>query len=235
MWDNSKDEAGSPPYTGLPAPEKKPKARYLRPILLGVILAYILVAAFHVQILTAIGKFLVMEHEISKSDLIVCLAGRNIERGLAAAEIYRKGFGPRVFIAPEEPPDGLDLLKERGIRYPTTIDLMVTLFQELGVPKSALLIGVRPGDSTRSEAEMVRDLLEKEKFRSIILVTSPTHTKRAHLTFRSVLEDKDVRIQVMPSRYSQFRPEGWWRQRRYVREVILEYQKLVYYYLKELR
>ncbi|MDD5207153.1 MAG: YdcF family protein [Desulfobacterales bacterium] len=226
----------TPPDTGMDGPEKRsPRGRFLKPILLGVILAYILVAAFHVQILTAIGKFLVIEHDISKSDLLVCLAGANIERGLATADIYHKGLAPRIFIAPEEPPDGLDLLEGKGIHYPRTIELMVRLFQELGVPGSAILIGEHPSGSTKGEADMVRDLVEKEKYRSIILITSPTHTRRTYLTFSRVMEEKDVRIQIFPTRYSNFSAEEWWKHRKYVREVILEYEKLVYYYLKELR
>lgn len=236
MWEKFLNKDVTPPDTGMDGPEKRsPRGRFLKPVLLGVILAYILVAAFHVQILAAIGRFLVIEHETSKSDLLVCLAGGNIERGLATADIYHKGLAPRIFVAPEEPPDGLDLLEGKGIEYPRTIDLMVRLLQELGVPRSAILIGEHSSGSTKGEADMVRDLVEKEKYRSIILITSPTHTRRAYLTFSKVMEEKDVRIQVVPTRYSNFSAEEWWKHRKYVREVILEYEKLVYYYLKELR
>jgi hypothetical protein len=38
----------------------------------------------------------------------------------------------------------------------------------------------------------------------------------------------------MPTPYSKFRPEDWWKTRGYVREVIMEYQKLIYYKVKGL-
>lgn len=236
MWKKLLSSDVNLPDTGPVEREKRsPGGRVLRLVLFGMILVYILLTAFHVQILTAIGRNLVVEHEISESDLLVCLSGGNIERGLATAEIYQNGFAPRIFVAPEEPPNGLDVVKSKGIRYPSTIDLLVMLLQELGVPRSAILIGDRPSGSTRGEADMIRELVEKEKYRSIILVTSPTHTRRAHLTFRKIFEEKDVRIQVVPTRYSKFSAEEWWKNRKHLQEVILEYQKLAYYYLKELR
>ena len=45
---------------------------------------------------------------------------------------------------------------------------------------------------------------------------------------------KDFRITVVPTPYSKFRAEDWWKKRRYVREVIIEYQKLIYYKAKGL-
>ena len=37
---------------------------------------------------------------------------------------------------------------------------------------------------------------------------------------------------LMPSRYSNFKPEDWWKTSEYVKEVIIEYQKLLYYTVK---
>jgi uncharacterized SAM-binding protein YcdF (DUF218 family) len=209
--------------------------RTLKWTLFGLALLYALIASFHVQILTELGRYLVVEHAPSRSDLIVCLSGRNIERGLSAAECYHKGLAPRIFIAPEEPPDGLALLSSKSIEYPQTVDLLTGLLQNLGVPRSALLIGSRPAPSTADEAKIVEELMEREGHRSIILVTSPIHSRRSYLTFTKVLSGKDIRIQVVPSPYSKFRPEDWWKHRKYQREVLLEYQKLAYYHLKELR
>lgn len=211
------------------------RGKVLRRIAFAVVLLYVLIAVFHVRILTSLGRFLVVEQTPSKSDLIVCLAGGNIERGLGAAELYRKGFAPRIFISPEEPPDGLDLLREKGIEYPQTIDLFITLLQKLDVPRSAILKGDGFSGSTIAEARMVGDLMMRENYHSLILVTSPSHSRRAYLTFKKVLEDQKIRVQVFPTPYSNFRAEEWWRHRKYMREVILEYQKLVYYYLKEFR
>ncbi len=237
MWKEFLNSGSPVPDTGPPGPENQTgtKTRSLRWVLFLLVVLYMLVAAFHVQILQRIGGALVVEHEPSKSDLIVTLAGGNIERALASADLYHRGLAPRIFIAPEEPPDGYDLLRSRGIEYPRTVDQTVRLLQDLKVPESAIVVGRQTSNSTRREAEIVRDLAEREKVRSLILVTSPTHTRRVFWTFSKILDDLEVRIQVVPSPYSGFRAEDWWKHRKYARQVIAEYEKLAYYYVRELR
>jgi uncharacterized SAM-binding protein YcdF (DUF218 family) len=104
----------------------------------------------------------------------------------------------------------------------------------LGVPESAILTSDTPSESTVMEAELVAKLIKENHYRSVLLVTSPTHSRRAWLTFRKTIPDKEIRITVMPTSYSKFRAEDWWKTRRYVREVIIEYQKLIYYKVKGL-
>jgi uncharacterized SAM-binding protein YcdF (DUF218 family) len=157
-----------------------------------------------------------------------------VERGLASAELFAKGLAPRIFIAREPIPDGLETLKQKGIAYPESVDLVMMIFKGLGVPEAAVIRGDRPVESTFEEAERVGALIKEKKYRSLILVTSPTHSRRAWLTFRKAIPDKDLRITVIPTPYSKFRAEEWWKTRRYVREVILEYQKLIYYKAKGL-
>jgi uncharacterized SAM-binding protein YcdF (DUF218 family) len=128
----------------------------------------------------------------------------------------------------------LETLKQKGIAYPESVDLVMMIFKGLGVPETAVIRGDRPVQSTFEEAERVGALIKEKKYRSLILVTSPTHSRRAWLTFRQGIPDKDFRITVIPTPYSKFRAEDWWKTRRYVREVILEYQKLIYYKAKGL-
>ena len=240
MWLNQKKEYETPahhsnlPDTGPVEPEagKPGKAGLFRWLLFAVVIIYILLTSYSGPILTHIGRYLILDHKPQKSDLIVCLAGGNIERGLATAEAFRKGLAPRIFMAREELPDGIELLKRMDVEYPETIDLMKGLLQRLGVPGSAVITSERPVGSTFEEALLVKELVRVNNYRSLIIVTSPTHSRRAWLTFTKVFEDQSARIESMPTPYSGFRPEHWWKRRRYVREVILEYQKLIYYALK---
>jgi uncharacterized SAM-binding protein YcdF (DUF218 family) len=210
-------------------------AGYFKWIFLGIILVYVLFSYYHAPILTRVGGYLVVDSTPSESDLIVCLAGGNVERGLGTADLYSKGYAPRVFVAREEPPDGLEWAREKGVEYPESIDLMVMLLEALGVPRSAILPAEQPVGSTLEEARLVREVVKKQGYSSLILVTSPTHTRRVLLTFRKVFEREDVRLHVVPTPYSRFRSEDWWQSRKYAREVIVEYQKLIFYVLKDLR
>jgi len=193
---------------------------------------YVLLSYFHAPILIQLGKYLVVQHPLDKSDLIVCLAGGDVERGLASADLFMRGLAPRVFIAREPIPDGLEMLKQKGIAYPESIDRTAMILKELGVPESAVIRSEQPVESTFEEAERVGAVLLDNKYRSLILVTSPTHSRRVWLTFRKAIPDKEVRITVMPAPYSKFRAEDWWKTRRYVRKVIMEYQKMIYYKAK---
>ncbi len=236
-------EDSRPPEGGGPAPDAKPiepesapstKLNVFKWILIGIVLLYVLLSYFHVPILTQLGKHLVVQHPAAKSDLIVCLAGGDVERGLASADLFTRGLAPKIFIAREPIPNGLDTLKQKGVPYPESVDLVAMILKGLGVPETAVVRGDQPVQSTFEEAERVAALVKEKKYRSLILVTSPTHSRRAWLTFRHVIPDKDVRITVIPTPYSKFRAEDWWKTRAYVREVILEYQKLIYYQAKGL-
>ena len=230
------DETGTIPDATPIGPETTPSRRLnlFKWILFLAVLVYVALSYFHAPILTQMGKYLVLQHPVERSDLLVCLAGSDVERGLASGDLFARGLAPKVFISRETIPDGLETLRQRGIPYPESIDRVGMILKGSGVPESALIRNDRPTESTFHEAEAVAALMREKRYRSLILVTSPTHSRRAWLTFRRAIPDKEVRMAVMPTPYSQFRAEDWWKTRRYVREVILEYQKLIYYKAKGL-
>jgi uncharacterized SAM-binding protein YcdF (DUF218 family) len=217
-----------------PESSKTSRASWLKWIIILIFIAYVLFSYLNVPILTAMGEYLVLSHPPQKSDLIVCLAGENVENGLAAADALNQGLASKVFVAREEPPDGYQTLRQRGVAYPETIDLICMILKGLGVTESAIIKGERPVKSVWEEAEQVRELIKRKNYRSVLLITSPTHARRAYLTFRQVIGEKECRLLVMPSKYSNFKPEAWWQNRKYLEDVISEYQKLIALDLKSL-
>ena len=244
FWPKPKSTEGSrPPEDGNPMPDARPiepesapstSLSFFKWILFIVVFFYIFLSYIHGPILIQLGKYLIVQQPLAKSDLIVCLAGGDVERGVASADLFARGLAPRVFIAREPIPDGLETLKQKGIDYPESIDLVTMIFRGLGVPESAVIRSDQPVESTFEEAKRVAALIKDKEYRSLILVTSPTHSRRAWLIFRKAIPDGDFRITVMPTPYSKFRAEDWWKTRRYVRDVIMEYQKLIYYKAKGL-
>src|SRR4030042_5850333 len=196
------------------------------------VIVYFLIAFFHVPILTGLGRYLVIQNPPEKSDLIVCMGGGNIERGLAAADAYKEGLAPNIYISREKLPDGYELLDEKGIEYPEEGDLLKRLLLDLGVPESAIIRGDVEIDNSWDEARLIREEVEKRGFKSIIIITSPTNSRRSWLKFRRVFEGTDIRVLSLPSKYSEFSAEGWWKDRSYLRDVLIEYEKLIYYTLK---
>ncbi|MDB4443706.1 YdcF family protein [bacterium] len=218
-----------------PGGPKMVRATFFRWLFFGLVIIYILLTYFHAPLLTSLGKYLVVSHPPQKSDLIVCQAGANVEMGLAAAEAYQKELAPRVFVGRERLPDGYERLRKRGVNYPETKDLLVMLLDGLGVPREAILISEKPVENMIDEAGQVREIVKKKGFKSFILMTSPIHSRRAWLTFKKVFgEDKDVRILVNPTPYSNYNPEDWWKTGSYANEVVAEYVKLISYMLTSL-
>ena len=243
FWPKSKSPTGDPHDETSKIPDAAPvepetassnRLNRFKWILFILVFVYVALSYFHAPILTEVGKYLVVQHPVERSDLIVCMAGGDVERALASGDLFGRGLAPKIFISRESPPDGLETLRERGIHYPESIDRVMMILKGLGVPESAVIRNDRPMEGTFHEADAVAALVREKKYRSLILITSPTHSRRTWLTFRKALPDKEVRIAVLPTPYSQFRSEDWWKTRRYLREVILEYQKLIYYSMKGL-
>jgi uncharacterized SAM-binding protein YcdF (DUF218 family) len=213
--------------------QKMVKLTVVRWIILGFIAVYMLIAYFHTPMLTVMGKYLVVSHTAEKSDLIVCLTGSSIERGLATADAYNSGFAPRIFLTREPPPDGASVLRERGLNYPENKDLKLMLLKGLGVPRDVVTFSDQSVGSLFEEAELVKKVVEEKSYRSIIVITSPTHSRRVWLTFRKVFRGyENIKIWVTPSTYSKYNPKDWWKKGPYSQEVLAEYGRLIFNALK---
>ena len=78
------------------------------------------------------------------------------------------------------------------------------------------------------------DMAGKAGYKAVIVVTSPTHTRRAGSIFRSALDGTGVKVMLVSTKYSGFRAADWWKTERYVEEVVLEYQKLLHEMVRRL-
>jgi uncharacterized SAM-binding protein YcdF (DUF218 family) len=88
------------------------------------------------------------------------------------------------------------------------------------------------------EAEITRNyLLTRSGIDTLLLVSSAEHTRRASLLFNAAfltMEDAPV-LCCSPSTYSTFDAGKWWRDRDDIQDVLMEYLKLVNFYLFEKR
>lgn len=197
-------------------------------LLFLLVVGYAIISYYRVPILTAMGDYLILDHPLKAADLIVCTPGPPLEQSLTAAELFQKGLAPRIFIPQEPPPAGLDILREKGGRYPETRGLFVDTLKSLNVPESAYIVGKDVVDSLREEAEALKERVQKKEVRSMIVVTPPYSARRTYRVFRDILEGEGAEIMISPSRYSGFKADTWWKRDRYVSAAIMEYQKLIY-------
>lgn len=81
--------------------------------------------------------------------------------------------------------------------------------------------------NTRESLVNVAPILRREGVRSVILVTSPSHQRRAFLAARRALPG--VRIVNRPIHVEPWPPPRWWAARATRTIVLREYAKLLYY------
>jgi uncharacterized SAM-binding protein YcdF (DUF218 family) len=200
--------------------------RFLAVGLLAAIIAAALVYATRRPVLRALGGFLIVRDTSHPADAIVVLSGSVPDRILEAVDLYDAHLAPRIILTRGPMPPGLAVLRQRGVNLPEAHEENLMIAQRLGVPAAAIALIPTPVSSTFTEARIVIDYLHAQGLKSILLVTSKTHARRAGMTFRHVAGGS-IQIAMCPSPYDPFSAETWWHQHGFVRRVVTEYAKLL--------
>ena len=195
-----------------------------------------LVVALGLAALAAVplaGRILVISDPLpAHADAIVVLAGSVPDRVLEAADLYRAGIAPRIVVTRERVRRGDAALRTRGIRFPEDDELMMQALERLGVPDAAVVRLRRRANSTETEVRTIARWACRDRLRSLVVVTSRVHTRRARLILRRTLPPS-IALAVVPSRYDRFSARRWWHVRRDAKFVLSEWQKLTNYWLNE--
>ena len=179
------------------------------------------------------GRFLVVADPLPASaDAIVVLAGSLRARSLEAARLYKAGIAPRVVVTREILPPGATALRDAGVELPDSDALTRSALAGLGVPPRAIVTLRRRAYSTASEARTIARWACAHGFDSLVVVTSPSHTRRARLVLERAL-GPDVTLTMRPAPNDSFAGDRWYRVRRDAKEVLSEWQKLAHHWLRE--
>lgn len=85
-------------------------------------------------------------------------------------------------------------------------------------------------DSTEQEAAALIPCIQEQGWRSVVVVTSNYHTRRAGILWRRRIRKSDptttLAIDGVPD--PEFHAQGWWRDRRSAKTWFLEFTKLVW-------
>ncbi len=165
---------------------------------------------------------------LEKADTIFVLSGHTICRAPKAAELFRKGYAPRLLVPGGYYSDYLLLLLGEHL---TDAEVAARILIRLGVPREAMTV-VKGGTSTYEEALILREYIEKHQADSIIVVTSHLQSRRARWTFRKVLRDRGTRLLFVEAANPTFTAQDWWRHEEGLVTVFNEYVKIVYYLLR---
>jgi uncharacterized SAM-binding protein YcdF (DUF218 family) len=164
------------------------------------------------------ARWLVVADPPRWADAAVVLAGDpDYERTKTAARLLLEGRVGLLILTGGEPGPGDSATSLRDVAL------------RAGVPSEKIRME-QVSHSTRGSMEAIRPILAAQGIRSVTVVTSPYHQRRAVWTARRTLGGVDVVSR--PADPAGWRPEGWWKTRSGRRIVLGEYTRLAYYILR---
>ena len=199
--------------------------------LVNSILLMIPVTYFGYQpLLRYLASAIIIDSEPRKADAIVLLGGGEPGRAWGAADLYREKWAPYVVLAREPLSSDEIQLKEHGVEVANGFINNVRILRGLGVPESAI-VQVEPSvEYTSDELNRVRELAEDRHWKSLIIVTSNYHTRRARLIAKYIF-GSNIDFGVVGSKHGGMNREAWWTNRNDQRTFLIEFEKLVAYTL----
>lgn len=161
------------------------------------------------------------------ADAIVVLAG-GFERSLYAADLYRLGHAPRVWVTRPARERGARQLEELGVVLPREEEVHREILVRRGLPVAAVEVVGSGSLSTVDDARALRARIVAGGATHLLVVTSPAHVRRAAMILDDTLRDRGTAVQVVATPYEHF-DRWWWRDQGSARMVVLETAKLAYY------
>ncbi len=184
-------------------------------------LVLVLSAGLLIVLAARAGDFLVMDAPLH-SDVILVLAGETDRRPQRALELLAQGYGQRVV---------LDVPANAKIYEFTQIHLAQKYIQALHVEAlpQAASISICPinGLSTKDESKDAEKCLASEGSKSVLIVTSDFHTRRALSIFRREVPGHDYSVAAARDE-AQFGAK-WWTRRQWAKTLLDEWLRLVWW------
>ena len=177
------------------------------------------------SILRVAGWALVLEDTVEPADILVIAIDANGAGVLEAADLVHGGIVRRVAVF-ADPPDSVDReFLRRGIPYEDAAARSTRQLRSLGVTDIEQIPKTETG--TEAEGDVLPVWCDQHRFRSIVMVTTPDHSRRLRRVLHRSMRGHLTRVTVRFSRHSTFDPDRWWETREGIRTEIIELQKLL--------
>jgi len=119
-----------------------------------------------------LGRWLVVDDTLQPARAIVVLSGLIPFRAMEAAEIYRQGWAPEVWLFKDDPAGASKAFASLGIQRITEAEYNQRVLERLGVPKAAIRLPDPLATNTQNEFEFLREELRRQGGDRVILETS---------------------------------------------------------------
>ncbi|NNE66290.1 MAG: YdcF family protein [Pyrinomonadaceae bacterium] len=200
----------------------------------GIKLMFAAAVLFALWVLTApfLARGLIVERQIEKADVIFVLSGSAAyrERTEMAAELYEQGIADEVVLSDDGEMAGWSQEDQGNPRF---VELARRSLIKNGVDKSSVVILAPVVSGTIDEARAFAERAKQEDWKSVMLVTSKYHTRRAAAAFEKETHSEAVNVGVKPALPGRRTPGEytWWFSPRGWKHVGGEYLKSAYYWL----
>lgn len=163
--------------------------------------------------------------------LVLAGAATFVERSEAAARLFREGRAPRVILTNDGDRGPWSPVEQRN---PLNVENAAHLLRLRGVPARRITVLPPVVSGTHDEAVLLRDYARRNDLRSLLVVTSAYHSRRARWTLERVFAGTGIEVHVatVPSGVQTPRPAFWWLFPSGWSMVAAEYPKLLFYRLR---
>ncbi len=197
-----------------------------------LLLAVVFIALGWILAWTA-ARELMVRRDLARADSIVVLAGSSTyrERARKAAQLLQADRAGAIILSDDHQQGGWSNRRQRN---PFFVELSVEELRQYGVPREQIFT-VSPREwGTYYEALAVREFAVRQNLKSILIVTSAYHSRRALWTFQRVFSETGIQVGLDPVETGQQtpRPGIWWLYPKGWEMVPGEYIKIVYYWLR---
>jgi uncharacterized SAM-binding protein YcdF (DUF218 family) len=179
----------------------------------------------------ATAQALIVRADLPRADAIFVFAGSVDERTNWAAHLFEDGRAPILILTNDDVQAGWSHALHRHVYF---VERAIDALERGGVPAEKIEVIRQPVHSTYEEAVLLRDYAVAHGLRSILVVTSPYHSRRALWTLRQVFEGSGIEIGINPASPGQQSPQPatWWLYRRGWRMVAGDCLKMPYYWMR---
>ena len=190
-------------------------------IVVTIVEAFLILLIIVILFASFAGKFLVIADPLKPGDAVVPLAGER-SRVVYAAELYKHSFAKWYLIT------DMLVVENVNINYAESVLNQVIL---TGVPDHHILVATGKAVDTYQEARNIRQKAEEQHWNSLLVVTSPYHTRRARYILSQVFRGSRIEISVLPQPGHWYDATHWWMTQKSQIVTVEEYLKLFLFFI----
>jgi uncharacterized SAM-binding protein YcdF (DUF218 family) len=160
-----------------------------------------------------LAENLIVEKPLDTADAILVLGGSHtyLERTRKAAELYKKGTAAKIYLTDDGEQAGWSQIEQRN---PWFVELARKSLIANGVAPENIEILQPQVSGTIDEARLLAETAKRANLKSILIVTSAYHTRRALTTFERAFAENNLPTELgiasAPPGIQTPAPRFWW-------------------------